>query len=297
MKDLQVKYTDPLDLIPYENNPRINDYAVKKVMESIKEYGFTNPIIVDADMVIIAGHTRREASILAGLDRVPYIVRDDLTPEQVKAYRIADNKLAELSNWDDELLKKELFELQAVDYSLEVMGFTEIDLKEIFTEKEVPKEKKKKEEKTTLPMLRFGSNSVRITEDELVMLSNRYNEYVESTPDEGFITWLLRLIAKTSYMDVLEKMLRKRGGKVVMSGVREMTSAEEIRNLVDLGVDQNVIDRMTQKYNKMLTDHGNTCNKIRDEVYREVRGVKAELAEKETIIRVLTTHIREKDLL
>lgn len=86
MKDLQVKYTDPLDLIPYENNPRINDYAVKKVMESIKEYGFTNPIIVDADMVIIAGHTRREASILAGLDRVPYIVRDDLTPEQVKAY-------------------------------------------------------------------------------------------------------------------------------------------------------------------------------------------------------------------
>lgn len=154
MKDLQVKYTDPLDLIPYENNPRINDYAVKKVMESIKEYGFTNPIIVDADMVIIAGHTRREASILAGLDRVPYIVRDDLTPEQVKAYRIADNKLAELSNWDDELLKKELFELQAVDYSLEVMGFTEIDLKEIFTEKEVPKEKKKKEEKT--PVLAYA---------------------------------------------------------------------------------------------------------------------------------------------
>lgn len=194
MKDLQVKYTDPLDLIPYENNPRINDYAVKKVMESIKEYGFTNPIIVDADMVIIAGHTRREASTLAGLDRVPYIVRDDLTPEQVKAYRIADNKLAELSNWDDELLKKELFELQSVDYSLEVMGFTEIDLKEIFLEKGVPEEKEKapKEEKTTLPMLRFGSNSVRITEDELVMLSNRYNEYVESIPDEGFITWLLK---------------------------------------------------------------------------------------------------------
>lgn len=107
-----------------------------------------------------------------------------------------------------------------------------------------------------------------------------------------------RLIVKTSYMDVLERMLRKRGvKKVVMSGVREMTLAEEIRNLVDLGVDQNVIDRMTQKYNKMLTDHGNTCNKIRDEVYREVRGVKAELAEKETIIRVLTTHIREKELL
>lgn len=72
-----------------------------------------------------------------------------------------------------------------------------------------------------------------------------------------------RLIVKTSYMDVLERMLRKRGVKVVMSGVREMTLAEEIRNLAELGVDQNVIDRMTQKYNRMLTDHGNTCNKIR----------------------------------
>lgn len=106
-----------------------------------------------------------------------------------------------------------------------------------------------------------------------------------------------RLIVKTSYTDVLEKMLRKRGGKVVMSGVRESTLAEEIRDLKDLGVEDHVIKRMMDKYNRMLTDHGDTCNKIREEVYREVRGVKAELAEKETIIRVLTTHIREKELL
>ena len=183
---------DPLDLIPYENNPRINDYAVKKVLESIKEYGFTNPILVDKDLVIIAGHTRREAAILAGLEKVPYIIKDDLTPEQVKAYRIADNKLAELSTWDEEALKAELFELQELDYPLEVMGFTEMDLKDLFEEKEDPKTKKAKEEKTTLPMLRFGSNSVRITEDELVLLSNRYNEYVELTPEEGFISWLLK---------------------------------------------------------------------------------------------------------
>lgn len=191
---MQVLYADPLDLIPYENNPRINDYAVKKVLGSIEEFGFRNPILVDADMVIIAGHTRREASILAGLEKVPYIVADDLTPEQVKAYRIADNKLAELSNWDEEMLKEELWGLQEADFSLEVMGFTEMDLKDLFTEEdeEPVKEKPPKEEKTTLPMLRFGSNSVRITEDELVMLSNRYNEYVELTPDEGFILWLLK---------------------------------------------------------------------------------------------------------
>ena len=170
----------------------MNDYAVKTVRESIKEYGFTNPILVDKDLVIIAGHTRREAAILAGLEKVPYIIKDDLTPEQVKAYRIADNKLAELSTWDEEALKAELFELQELDYPLEVMGFTEMDLKDLFEEKEDPKTKKAKEEKTTLPMLRFGSNSVRITEDELVLLSNRYNEYVELTPEEGFISWLLK---------------------------------------------------------------------------------------------------------
>lgn len=82
-----------------------------------------------------------------------------------------------------------------------------------------------------------------------------------------------------------------------MSGVRESTLAEEIRDLKDLGVEDYVIKRMMDKYNKMLTDHGDTCNRIREEVYREVRGVKAELVEKEIIIRVLTTHIREKELL
>lgn len=190
----EVKYCDPLDLKPYERNPRVNDYAVKRVLSSIEEFGFTSPILVDKDLVIIAGHTRREAAILAGLESVPYIVVDWMSPEQVKAYRIADNKLAELSTWDEALLKEELFELEAVEFPLEVMGFTEIDLRNLFTEEEPEEEKEKtpKEEKTTLPMLRFGSNSVRITEDELILLSNRYNEYVELTPEEGFIVWLLK---------------------------------------------------------------------------------------------------------
>lgn len=190
----EVKYCDPLVLKPYERNPRINDYAVKRVLSSIEEFGFTSPILVDKDLVIIAGHTRREAAILAGLESVPYIVVDWMSPEQVRAYRIADNKLAELSTWDEDLLKAELFELEAVDFPLEAMGFTEIDLRNLFTEEddEPEKEKTPKEEKTTLPMLRFGSNSVRITEDELILLSNRYNEYIELTPEEGFIVWLLK---------------------------------------------------------------------------------------------------------
>ena len=192
-KKHNVKYADPLALKPYENNPRVNDYAVKKVFASIEEFGFTSPILVDPELVIIAGHTRREAAILKGLEKVPYIVVDWMSPEQVRAYRIADNKLSELSTWDEVALKEELFELKELDFPLEVMGFTEMDLKDLFVEEE-PEEKEKapKEEKTTLPMLRFGSNSVRITEDELVLLSNRYNEYVELTPEEGFIVWLLK---------------------------------------------------------------------------------------------------------
>lgn len=184
-------YCDPLDLIPYENNPRINDYAVKKVLESIKEFGFQNPILVDKDKVIIAGHTRREASLLAGLETVPYIIAEDLTSEQVKAYRIADNKLGELATWDEDMLKEELLEIKEQEIPLEVLGFTEIDLQQLFVEEKEEKETQK-EEKTTLPMLRFGSNSIRITEDELVILSNRYNEYVEAETDEGFVRWLLK---------------------------------------------------------------------------------------------------------
>lgn len=160
-----------------------------------EKYGFTNPILVNAEMVILAGHTRREASILAGLDRVPYIILDDLTPEQEKAYRLADNKLAELSLWDEDLLKEELEDLLDKDYDLSLTGFTDVDLSGLFTDVEEPGEEEDdtpKEEKTTLPMLRFGSNSVRITQDELVMLSNRYNEYVEAEPGEGFVTWLLK---------------------------------------------------------------------------------------------------------
>ena len=197
MSKLEVQYCDPLNLIPYSNNPRVNDYAVKKVLESIKEFGFKNPILVDENMEIIAGHTRREASILAGLQEVPYIIATDLTPEQIKAYRIADNKLSELAVWDDTLLKEELFSLQDADFSLEVMGFTEIDLMKLFDEGEEEMEQEEydapKEEKTTLPMLRFGSNSIRITPDELVVLSNRYNEYIEEKPEKGFVNWLLNL--------------------------------------------------------------------------------------------------------
>lgn len=113
------------DLREYENNPRNNDGAVQAVAESIKEFGWKVPIVVDRDNVIVAGHTRYKAAQRLGLDKVPCIIADDLTPEQVKAYRLADNKTGELAEWDFNALEAELFELSEA-FDMDDFGF-EID--------------------------------------------------------------------------------------------------------------------------------------------------------------------------
>lgn len=195
MKEREVQYCSPEELIPYEKNPRDNRLAIDDVVRSIEEYGFTNPILVNEEKVILAGHTRREAAILAGMERVPYIIVDGLTEAQQRAYRLADNKLSELALWDEDLLKEELEDLLDADYDLSLTGFSDVDLTDLLKDEEDLEDiepEEPKEKKTTLPMLRFGSNSVRITQDELIMLSNRYNEYVEAEPGEGFVTWLLK---------------------------------------------------------------------------------------------------------
>lgn len=99
-------------MIPYENNPRINDNAVDAVAASIKEFGFKVPIIVDKNNVIVAGHTRLKAAQKLGLEEVPVIVADDLTEEQIKAFRLADNKVSELADWDFSKLEAELSGLE-----------------------------------------------------------------------------------------------------------------------------------------------------------------------------------------
>lgn len=111
------------ELKEYENNPRINDRAVDAVASSIREFGFKVPIIIDQENVIVAGHTRLKAARLLGLEKVPCVIADDLTPEQVKAFRVADNKTAELAEWDIELLEQELAELDEMDFDMEQFGF------------------------------------------------------------------------------------------------------------------------------------------------------------------------------
>ena len=112
MEKLKIEYIEIDKLIPYVNNPRINDKAIDIVAGSIKEFGFKNPIIIDKDNVIIAGHTRLLASRKLGLTDVPVIRAEDLSKQQVKAFRIADNKTSEYAEWDIDLLKIELSGLE-----------------------------------------------------------------------------------------------------------------------------------------------------------------------------------------
>ena len=126
------------DLKPYEKNPRNNDEAVKYVANSIKEFGFKVPIVIDKENVIVAGHTRYKASKKLGLKEVPCIIANDLSEDQIKAFRLADNKVSELAEWDFPTLAEELDDL---DIDMEQFGFNldiEIEEEQEIVEDEVP---------------------------------------------------------------------------------------------------------------------------------------------------------------
>lgn len=127
MQDIKIIYKNIDELVPYENNPRDNTAAIDAVAASIKEFGFKNPIIIDGDNVIVAGHTRLKAAQKLKIQNVPCVVADDLTQEQVNAFRLADNKTAELAEWDLELLNSELELIDGIDMT--EFGF-ELDIAE-----------------------------------------------------------------------------------------------------------------------------------------------------------------------
>lgn len=120
MQIINMKFSE---IHPYEKNPRFNDGAVEAVANSIKEFGFQQPIVVDKDLVVVVGHTRLKAAEQLGLTEVPVVIAENLTPEQVQAYRIADNKTGEIAEWNYDLLPIELRDLQEKDFDLSLLGF------------------------------------------------------------------------------------------------------------------------------------------------------------------------------
>lgn len=127
---MRVEYWNIDRLIPYENNPRDNDKAVEKVANSIREFGFQQPLVVDVDGVVVVGHTRLKAAQLLGLEQVPVVVAKNLTPAQAQMYRLADNKTNELASWNFEKLSIELDGL-TVDFDVEDFGFTNVEIPDI----------------------------------------------------------------------------------------------------------------------------------------------------------------------
>ena len=132
MKKIEIKYLDIADIKPYKKNPRKNDKAVAIVEKSIKEFGFKNPIVLDKKNEIIVGHTRLRAAKNLGMEEVPVIFAEELTDEQVKAFRIMDNKSSEIAQWDFDLLKVEFESMK----NLEFTGFTEAEIDKIIDPKE-----------------------------------------------------------------------------------------------------------------------------------------------------------------
>ena len=125
---MNIEMVDIKTIIPYVRNPRKNDEAVDKVAGSIQEFGWKQPIVVDKDNVIVVGHTRYLAAQKLGIEEVPILVADELNPQQIKAYRIADNKTAEFSTWDNEQLVLEIQELQNDSYDVLKTGFEQEEI-------------------------------------------------------------------------------------------------------------------------------------------------------------------------
>ena len=142
---MNIKELSISQLHEYDNNPRNNDSAVDAVAESIREFGFKVPIVIDGDNVSVCGHTRVKAAQKLGMETVPCIIADDLTPEQIKAFRLADNKTGELAGWDFAKLEEELAALDGFDMS--AFGFVQnedVDIDRFFEDAGEKKEKEPK---------------------------------------------------------------------------------------------------------------------------------------------------------
>lgn len=178
------------ELIPYENNPRINDHAVEYVINSIKEFGFKVPIVVDRHNVIVTGHTRLKAAKELEMEQVPVLVADDLSEEQIQAFRLADNKVGEIAEWDEDALAAELEELSNLDFNMELFDFRnidhEVDIDDIFFNDE------EQHEKDSSVYLKWGNNKTVLSNSSVVLLDNLLNEYNNAeTNDFDFVQWLL----------------------------------------------------------------------------------------------------------
>lgn len=195
MQHLKIQEMALESLIPYVNNPRDNKAAVDKVAGSIAEFGFKVPLVIDKNNIIVTGHTRYLAAKKLGLETVPVIIADDLTEAQVKAFRIADNKVSEYATWDEYLLRLELEGLEELGVTLNCTGFEDLELESLLNLGDVPDDLDlggEDQSKTDLKALKFCGNNVPMTDEEAAKLSTIYDQYTtEKGTNFGFVGFLL----------------------------------------------------------------------------------------------------------
>ena len=186
---MEIKQIKTSKLIPYARNNKIHDeYQIKKIASSLKEFGWKQPVVIDKDNVIIAGHGRVAGAELIGEEYVPCIIADDLTETQIKAYRIADNKLSAIAEWDNEMLSLELEDLVG-EIDFDTMGFDIEEAEELMNVLEGSLEEKGKEKEKDL------SDEVKESFEIVIELENeqQQEELYEELSERGLICRVLTL--------------------------------------------------------------------------------------------------------
>ncbi len=189
---LKIEYLPVGKLLRYAKNSRTHsDEQVEQLVNSIREFGFTNPVLIDEKNELIAGHGRLAAAEILEMDKVPAIRLSNLSEKQKKAYRIADNKLALNAGWDMQLLAEEVKELMDDDFDIDLLGFNDVELDEMLSDEQPQEEDDNSSPVVQIKYLSIDKERIPATDMEIALLLDVYRQYHDAhETHEGFVQYL-----------------------------------------------------------------------------------------------------------
>ncbi|HIF0694123.1 TPA: ParB/Srx family N-terminal domain-containing protein, partial [Escherichia coli] len=189
---LKIEYLPVGKLLRYAKNSRTHsDEQVEQLVNSIREFGFTNPVLIDEKNELIAGHGRLAAAEILEMDKVPAIRLSNLSEKQKKAYRIADNKLALNAGWDMQLLAEEVKELMDDDFDIDLLGFNDAELDEMLSDEQPQEEDDNSSPVVQIKYLAIDKERIPATDMEIALLLDVYRQYHDAhETHEGFVQYL-----------------------------------------------------------------------------------------------------------
>ncbi|HFF1966503.1 TPA: ParB/Srx family N-terminal domain-containing protein [Escherichia coli] len=189
---LKIEYLPVGKLLRYAKNSRTHsDEQVEQLVNSIREFGFTNPVLIDEKNELIAGHGRLAAAEILEMDKVPAIRLSNLSEKQKKAYRIADNKLALNAGWDMQLLTEEVKELMDDDFDIDLLGFNDAELDEMLSDEQPQEEDDNSSPVVQIKYLSIDKERIPATDMEIALLLDVYRQYHDAhETHEGFVQYL-----------------------------------------------------------------------------------------------------------